>query len=109
MVVYLEIDRFATASPPSEGDRHEVRLEQELTLLDRRDGQAVWRSGEVEVVDVSRNVRRDFYTVQLIRLPATLTTGRYTLKARVTDTHGGTVDEVNLPIELVTAEAVAGI
>ena len=83
-----------------EGQR-EVRLTQELILYKESDGLAVWRHEPTQIVDVSRNRRRDFYVVQMITLPARLSEGRYRLKVRLTDQHGDSVDETTLRVQIV--------
>ncbi|MEM9882181.1 MAG: hypothetical protein AAF800_04615 [Planctomycetota bacterium] len=98
-IVYVEVEDFAAAR--LDDDRREVRLEQELILYREDDGLAVWRHEPTQIVDVSRNHRRDFYVVQLITLPAHLGTGRYRLKVRLTDRHGEAIDETTLPLEVV--------
>ncbi len=98
-IVYVEVEDFAT-SALDDGQR-EVRLMQELILYKENDGLAVWRHQPTQIVDVSRNRRRDFYVVQMITLPARLSEGRYRLKVRLTDQHGGAVDETTLRIQVV--------
>ena len=93
-IVYLELDHFETQPV---GNDHEVRLKQELILYNESDGLAVWKADPVQVVDVSRNRRRDFYVVQMMSLPARLAPGKYRLKIRITDEHGESVDETTTP------------
>lgn len=104
-IVYVEVDNFA-AAPLDEG-KFEVKLTQELILYKESDGLAVWRHEPTEIIDASRNHRRDFYTVQLITLPARLGEGRYRLKIRLTDEHGDSVDETTLPLDVVADPALA--
>jgi len=99
MIVYVELDHFRTQKLSE--SQYEVRLEQELVLYNKSDGLAVWREKPVEIVDRSKNIRRDFFTVQLIRLPTRLTVGAFTLKVRVTDKQSRTLDEHNVPIRIV--------
>ncbi|MEM6459107.1 MAG: hypothetical protein AAF710_06920 [Planctomycetota bacterium] len=98
-IVYVEVEDFAAAR--LDDDRREVRLEQELILYREDDGLAVWRHEPTQIIDVSRNHRRDFYVVQLVTLPAHLGTGRYRLKVRLTDRHGEAIDETTLALEVV--------
>ncbi|MCG8403178.1 MAG: hypothetical protein MJA84_16535, partial [Firmicutes bacterium] len=60
----------------------------------------------VRITDVSRNVRRDFFLVQMIELPKRLTLGEFALKVRVTDEHGQTRDETTIPIEIVADQSL---
>ena len=62
----------------------------------------------VQIVDRSRNRRRDFFEVQLIKLPPQLSVGKYWLKVRVTDLHGNYIDETSLPIKIVADQALVG-
>jgi len=99
VIVYVEVEDFAAAK--LDNDRREVRLNQELILYKEDDGLAVWRHEPTQIVDVSRNRRRDFYVVQMITLPARLSAGKYRLKVRITDQHGDSVDETTLKIHVV--------
>lgn len=100
MIVYVEVERFTTLSsadaPLTAGvtsggsgggasGGFRVELEQEVVLYNQSDGLAIWREKPVKIEDVSRNRRRDFFVVQLIKLPANLPTGKYVLKVTVKD------------------------
>ncbi|MFW6060394.1 MAG: hypothetical protein ACODAQ_09440, partial [Phycisphaeraceae bacterium] len=106
LLVYIELDHFRTRQ--TENGRHEVRLRQEVVLYNASDGLAVWRQDPVTIEDVSRNRRRDFFVVQLVKLPGRLSVGKYRLKVRITDEHGGSIDETTTPIELVADEKLSG-
>lgn len=99
MLIYVEIDHFKTIT--SDNGIHQVKLEQEIELYTDHDGQMVWRQPPEQVTDASKNLRRDFFVRQLIRLPSNLPVGRFFLKVRVTDLHSGIRDESTLPIILV--------
>ncbi|MEM8739629.1 MAG: hypothetical protein AAGG38_14295 [Planctomycetota bacterium] len=98
-IVYVEVEDFDTQA--ADQDQREVRLTQELIVYKEDDGLAVWRHEPTDIVDVSRNRRRDFYVVQMITLPARLSAGRYRLKIRITDQHGDSVDETTLRVNVV--------
>lgn len=104
MIVYVELDDFQTREQDQE--QFEVKLEQEISLFNESDGLAVWRNEAVQIVDASRNRRRDFFVVQLVTLPARLSVGKYRLKVRVTDLHGGSLDERTVPVEIVADESL---
>ncbi len=112
MVLYVEIDGFATDVTPvpaaagGEGDAelHRVRLEQEVLLFRDADGLLVWSREPQKIQDESRRKRRDFWSVQLLELPANLGVGRYRLKVTLRDEVSNTVDERSVPLRLV-AEA----
>lgn len=100
MVLYTEIDGFST-DVGADDSMHHVRLSQEVLLFRDADGQVVWNREPEAIRDESRRMRRDFWSVQLVELPATLGVGRYRLKVRITDEVSGTVDERSVPLRLV--------
>ncbi len=104
IIVYAELDNYRVAQ--TNDQQYEVRLTQKLVLYNESDGLAVWQQPRVEIVDQSRNRRRDFFVVQMIRLPARLNVGKYLLKIRITDQHGGSLDEVTLPIQVVADQSL---
>ena len=106
MVLYVEIDQFKTVQSQGDTPVHQVKLSQEVVLYNESDGLAVWQLPAEQIVDESRNRRRDFYIVQPTRLPARLTVGKYILKVRVRDLHGGTRDEMSVPISIVADPAL---
>jgi hypothetical protein len=111
-VVYTEVRRFAQR-PVTEGDtaqgggggqphdKFAVELSQELQLIHDADGVKAWQRAEQPVVETSRSYRSDFYLVQNITLPHTLSIGAYKLKVIVRDKIGGHVDEFIIPLEVV--------
>lgn len=103
-IVYVELDHFRTRR--RDDGEHEVKLKQEVVLYNESDGLAVWRHDPVQITDVSRNRRRDFFHVQMITLPARISVGKYLLKVRVTDEHGGSLDESTMPLEFVADAAL---
>ncbi len=106
MIVYAELEHFHTTQ--NENGLYEVKLAQEVVLYNETDGLMVWQQPQVEIVDESRNQRRDFFVVQMIRLPARLTVGKYLMKVRVEDLNGGSLDEQTLPIQIVADQSLAG-
>lgn len=105
-IVYVEVENFEAAK--LDDTRREVRLSQELILYKEDDGLAVWRHEPTQITDVSRNRRRDFYVVQMITLPARLSTGKYRLKVRITDQHGDSVDEMTMQVQVVADAQLLG-
>lgn len=107
VVIYLEVENFT--SQKTSQDQYQVKLSQEIVLYNESDGLAVWRQPAVEIVDNSRNRRRDFFVVQLVRLPARLTVGKYLLKVRLTDSlgpNGGSLDESSIPLQVVADQSL---
>ncbi len=106
LVVYAEIEQFASrqrAAIEGGGPGFEVLLLQDLSLYHAgKDSDLLaWRKPDQEIVDVSRNRRKDFFVTQLIELPETLTVGSYRLKVRLTDRVGGATAESIIPIDVV--------
>lgn len=94
VLVYVELENFH--HEPTDDGRYEVRLEQQIELYDATGETTVWRQGPVELKDVSRKQRRDFFIVYPVDLPARLTAGGYRLKVRVADKHTGSICEKTL-------------
>ncbi|MEM7680445.1 MAG: hypothetical protein AAF288_00665 [Planctomycetota bacterium] len=106
LIVYVELEGFASKPMPG-SDEYEVRLQQELTLFETTRGLAVWRQKPAEIVDRSRNRRRDFFVVQMATLPDDLPSGEYVLKVTGTDKHAGMVYARGVEIEIGASELVA--
>jgi len=104
IIIYAEVDHYQTVE--AENSRYQVKLAQEVVLYNESDGLAVWRQPRVEILDESRNQRRDFFVVQMIRLPQRLGVGKYVLKVRVTDLHNQSLDEATIPIQLVADQSM---
>ena len=108
-IVYIEIENFGyravkEADPDRmPGDQWAVDLSTEIRLLDAFDGMLQMKEAERSVIETGRNKRKDFYLVQEIELPPTLTIGRYNLKVVLRDRSG--VDAVRteaiIPIQIV--------
>lgn len=103
MIVYLEVDHF-TPVEASTGE-YEVKLTQEIELYDK-DGLMVWRHDPVKIVDRSQNQRRDFFTVQMIALPARLTVGKFHLKVRLADENGQSRTERTIDLDIVADQSL---
>lgn len=109
-IVYAEVDQFASrlVRTPSGAEQYEVRLTQELQLYHDADGLLAWRMPPQDVRDVSRNQRRDFFVVQMVDLPASLSVGRYQLKITLRDEATRQTCETVLPILVVADEELIG-
>jgi|GEM_PF-1983328 len=122
MILYVEADGFAHA-PARWRDRHAtpgragsaepvdaesadafaVELTQSVQLWRDRDNLLVWSQPVQRDRWVSRNRVRDFYLVNRVILPASVTTGRYTLKVIMRDVNQpGAVVEAAIPLEFVS-------
>lgn len=121
-IVYTELDHFVTerVDVPASGDTptetpittpdtpadsdprsHRLRVAQELQLFHDADGLLAWRRPAVETTYTSLNKVSDYFQVDQITLPATLTVGAYRLKVIVRDLVGNAVAESSLPIRIV--------
>ncbi len=106
-IVYVELDRFATRemtssdSMSAEGGRWTVEVSQELELIHDADGRQQWYRPPQTVSDSSRTLRHDFYLVNTIDLPATLTVGAYSLKVTIRDRTSGATDERVIPLQVI--------
>jgi hypothetical protein len=119
-VIYTEVRRFqqrrlreedstklaAAGGGADKSARWVVELTQELQLIHDVDGVKAWQRLEQPVLEASRNMRHDFYLVENISLPPTLSIGAYQLKVIVRDRTSGQQDEVNIPIEVVADPAL---
>lgn len=107
-IVYVELERFGVE--PGVGPDREPgfvsRVTMELSLYHDADGLLAWRSSAREVKDYSRRKRRDFFLVQRIDLPSTLTVGMYRLKITVRDRITGAEAERIIPIDVVADVAL---
>ena len=100
VIVYCEVENFA--SQLNNQKMWETKLKQEVVLYTEQNGLEVWRDKQTRpVVDLSRNRRHDFFMAQMIRLPASLTIGRYLLKVSVEDLQVNRIAENTVAIEIV--------
>jgi hypothetical protein len=97
-IVYCEVENFS--SRLNAQGQWETNLAQEVVLYNEA-GVRVWRDKPKSVTDVSRRQRRDFYTVQRIRLPANLPAGHYRLGVTIRDEQLQRVAEATVPIQIV--------
>lgn len=108
-IVYIEIENFGYRavkdSDPDKmpGDQWAVDLSTEMQLLDAYDGMLQVKEPERSVIETGRNKRKDFYLVQEIELPPTLTIGSYNLKIVLRDKSGTehVRTEAIIPIQIV--------
>jgi len=104
-IVYLEIGDFT--SQPNDKGEYVTELSQQLIVYSDRDGIPVWTEDWQSAVDVTKNQRQDFFTVQVITLPKALSVGKYTLKIRVRDEKSGAETEGSIPFEMVADPKLA--
>lgn len=107
MIVYVEVAGFTRRQGAGDDGEsgHRVQLAQELALYHAADGLLAWRQPAQQIDDFSRNVRRDFFVVQMIELPETLSVGSYRLKVTMRDVATGAEAEEILPIDVVADES----
>lgn len=109
-IVYTELDQFATrearaGDPVQKGiplaEQTSVELSQTLSLYHDESGLLAWHRPAQSVTETTRAARRDFYLIQQVELPRTLSIGRYNLKVTVKDKTSGAEAEVILPVSVV--------
>jgi hypothetical protein len=96
-IVYCEVENFM---PKQEGTMWKTRLTEQVTLYTDT-GMLAWSDDRREVTDECRNHRHDFFAYNIIKLPATLTVGRYMLKVSIEDKNADRVAEATVPLEIV--------
>lgn len=120
MIIYTEVHPFAYRPATSAeaaraahavgevtGELLAVELSQEVHVYHEADGLLVWSRPEQGVLEVSRNRRRDFFLINEIVLPRSLSVGRYNMKVIMRDKTSGAVDEAILTFEVVADPALA--
>lgn len=105
VVVYTEVDRFATRA--GVGGRQTVELSQELDVYHDADGAHCWKRPAQSISESSRVKRRDFFLTNAIELPPTLTVGKYRLKITMRDLTGNSVAETTIPFSVVADAKLA--
>lgn len=100
IIIYCEVANFS--SQQNDKNLWETTLRQQEVLYTEM-GMHVWpeKPAEKVITDVSRNRRHDFFVVKLVKLPKTLTIGRYLLKVSIIDDKAARVAEATLPIQIV--------
>ncbi|USO00129.1 MAG: hypothetical protein H6810_05565 [Phycisphaeraceae bacterium] len=109
MIIYTELSHFdqTPVSEGSDGSDWEVKLGQELQLYHESDGLLAWRRPEEVTAYQTKSRLRDYFVVNQIELPRTLTVGAYRLKVVMRDLHDGSIDERVLPIRVVADPRIA--
>jgi hypothetical protein len=98
VVLYSEVDNFT--STQVDGGKWQTKLAYEVRIY-TEGGMEVWSERSENVTDMARRKRQDFFVAKMIRLPANLTVGRYSLKVTVRDLQANRVAESALPIQYV--------
>lgn len=110
LVLYTEIERFAhrtMSQSHADAALSVVEISQELNLWhDAPTPILAWRRSEERVEESLRGVRRDFYLVQPVEFPPTLSVGAYVLKVHVRDRVSGAQAEAAIPIRVVADPAL---
>lgn len=102
VIVYVELTGFTHDPVSSKADapQWEVRVSQAVTMYRDPDVQVLHKPAQ-PIIQRSRRQVRDFYLIQRVDLPATLSVGRYTIKVAIRDQVSGSIDERNIPFEVV--------
>jgi len=96
-IVYCEIQNFASRHDAD--DKWTTRLSQRVTLFNET-GMLVWKDKPQDVNDTCRNRRHDFFSFDIVRLPANVSIGRYILKVTIIDRTANRVAEKTVPLEI---------
>jgi len=109
-IVYVELDGFAYRSVAQDNaNGYSIELTQDVSLYEADSRVLAWRLNAQDISDFSRNQRRDFYMIQIIKLPASLTIGSYDLKVSVRDRATQAVAERVIKIDVVADKsAISG-
>jgi len=105
MIVYTEVEGFEQRARATgdHGPGFASELSQTVMLYHDADGLLAWTRPEITVKDSTRRQRRDYYLVQRLELPSTLTIGKYNLKVLVRDKLTGAEAEATVRINLVAS------
>jgi len=104
VILYCEIANFSSQRPG--GVRWETSLSHSATLY-KENGVPVWSDKTTNVTDQSRNRRHDFFVVKLLKLPPTLSAGKYVLKVTVMDRQTNRMAEGSIALTIAGAEGMA--
>lgn len=101
ILIYTELANFKTQRQPD--GQSAVKLVQELSLLKPGSGErrAVWTEQPVQITDLSRTPRRDFFLGQVLRIPGNIEPGEYELQVKVSDLADGGLSTSVIPLRLV--------
>lgn len=102
VLVYTELANFKSRRQAD--GQYAVKLVQELSLVKAgkaADRVALWSEQPVQVTDLSRTPRRDFFLGQELRLPANLEEGDYELQVRVSDLADGGLVATSVPVRIL--------
>ena len=103
ILVYTELEHYR--SERQADGQYLVKLVQELSLIkESRFGKddPVWTEQPVQISDLSRNARRDFFLVQYLRLPEKIDAGDYILQIKVTDLASGGISTKSIPLRILS-------
>lgn len=108
VLVYTEVENFQ--QPESSLDAgapgFKVALSQEVHLYHDPDGLLAWRQPAQTTRYEARTRVRDYFIVNRVDLPVSLTVGKYSLKVVLTDLNGGAVAESLIPVDIVADPAL---
>lgn len=99
-VAYFELGNWSVATEP-EG-LYAVRVSYKLTLKDFNQ-LPVWTEGPLTARDTSRTAPRDLFITRLVKLPASLPAGGYSLVIDATDDATGQMASTTVPFSIVAA------
>jgi hypothetical protein len=101
-IVYCEIQNFD--SRMNDQKQWETKLTQDVNVFTET-GMLVWKEKSRDVSDICRNRRHDFFMYDLIKLPPSLTIGRYIVKVTIVDRNANRIAEKTVPVEIVAGDS----
>ena len=101
-IVYCEIQNFD--SRMNDQQQWETKLTQDVNIFTET-GMLVWKEKSRDVADTCRNRRHDFFMYDLIKMPASLTIGRYIVKVTIVDRNANRIAEKTVPVEIVAGDS----
>lgn len=116
VIVYAELDNFGHREATQNATAgFEVELNQRLTLyhagtpkVEPDTDLVAWRTEPQRILDFSRRQRSDFFVVQIITLPKSLSVGSYRLKLAIDDPITETRAERVIDIDIVADISALG-
>jgi len=97
VIVYSEVKNFRVE--PTEDNQYRVLLAQRIKILDS-EGKTVYETRDDDVPYTSRRPIEDFFLVQLVELPTSLSPGKYLLRVYVEDKLAGKASENQLELTI---------
>ncbi|MFO0961706.1 MAG: hypothetical protein U0625_02235 [Phycisphaerales bacterium] len=100
-IVYFELGNWSVV-PDTEG-RHVVRATYTLSIQDQQ-GHEIWSEGPLMARDAARTPPQDLFITRMVRIPASLPVGLYTLVIDATDGANGANAKARVSFGVITTK-----